>query len=297
MQKKKQLCPLCEQLLPQGIVERDLRKKLKDIETDAFENGKFAGVAQKDREHVLEMVAARKTNALLQRQLEQKSNEQRREEGERELFDVLEEARKNLWSRDTLRRTDHGEKGGDVIYTVMDDGEEAGVIVFENKNTGKWSGKFIEQAKEHRRQYRTPFVVIVTDVNPSAPSRAACATEHIPLVRQNEVVSLVSIMRASILTIAKLQLATADLEPVTRELLAYFTDDSRFRREFDGITTGVDRLRNRLTKVQEQHQKDWKEESTLHLQIEEHQRTIVVDLHSILKGALRKSLLPAAAAD
>ena len=218
----------------------DLNKKLREAETKrSIEVAKAKREAAEDArekeqlKHTLDMSRLQSKVDDLNRQLEKKSGEQFGEEGELDLFKEL------VWTfpNDKIEHIKRGEKGGDILHTVMDGQRIAGCIVYESKNVSTWLSTFITQAKKYHTQYGTPYVMVASRVFPKK-QRGMCVVDGVPVVEPRLATTLAAVMREGILEIAKLRLTNVGIVEKAQELFTYVVGNE-FQTRFCDMTNGA----------------------------------------------------------
>jgi len=280
-------------------LNRQLREagRNRDIEIKKVreESAKSAALAAKletdkaKREHSREVFRWQDKVAELSRQLEKKSGEQFGEEGEFDLFSMLQIE----FPTDKIERVGRGVRGADILHTVMDRNKESGCIVYESKNVAAWQNSFVVQAKKYHTQYETPYVMIVSRVFPNK-KRGMCVVNGMPVVEHRLASTLASVMREGILEIAKLRLTREGADEKAQELYGYVTGNE-FQTRFRDMADAVDSLKDIQKAERTWHENQWTKEAKLHAQIESRHREINAQLQSIAKETVRRKPMAAVA--
>ncbi len=173
-------------------------KRLEEARRNEIEIRKKAR-ALEDREREIELKAARQLDSereLIRREAAEKSAEEHRLkdlEKDKQLNDMrraLEEAKRKgeqgsmqtqgevveldleemlalKFPTDDIRPVPKGFRGADIIQTVRGrNGEEAGSIIWEIKNTKAWGGDWITKLKDDQREARADIAIIVSKALP-----------------------------------------------------------------------------------------------------------------------------------
>lgn len=218
----------------------------------------------------------------LSRQLEKKSGEQFGEEGEFDLFSMLQID----FPKDRIERVGRGVKGADILHTVMDGDKEAGCIIYESKNVAAWQNAFISQAKKYHTQYETPYVMVVSKVFPSK-KRGMCVVDGMPVVEPRFASTLATVMREGILEIAKLRLTGEGADEKAQELYTYVIGNE-FQTRFLDMADAVDSLKDLQKSERTWHENQWTKQAKLHSQIENRHREIDAKVQSVVKERVRR---------
>lgn len=260
-------------------------RKEAQVDIEKIENAR-----QKDRTH-FEMDRQKFQQQLdaMSRKLEKKTGEQLGDEGE---LDLLVELRK-AFQKDRIERIGRGKKGADIVQEVTEDSKVVGRIIYESKNVSTWSNKFIEQAKKYQSQYDTPNVIVVSQAFPSK-KKGLCILKGIPVVDLRQTVSLATIMREGILTVASLRLSGQARDEKAQELFDYIISDkfvTRFREVGEHVTT----LRDRQLKEREWHEIAWEQQKRIYDQLDSRRREIDSHIKAITISSFEKKPLRMAA--
>ena len=256
--------------------ERALREKL-DAECE-----RQAGKAELQRlRHQNDMARMQKTVEDLQRQLENRPNEQRGAEAEDKLLKLLKET----FQEDRIKEVGRGKKGADIIHKVMDGGKVAGCIVYESKDTKGWQNAFIAKARQARSIHEADCVIIVTRAfPPKGRGKGLWVEKGIPVVEPGmAAVALARIIREGIKEISSLRVSGIDRDRKAQKLFVYILSDG-FKTRFREITAAVQELRDNQDKERGWHDRAWSRETTLHEQIAEGHRKIDAQIKEITQA-------------
>jgi hypothetical protein len=175
-----------------------------------------------------------------------------------------------------------GEKGGDILQTVMDGTEEAGSIVYEVKNTSGWNNEFITQARKYRTQYHTPYVMIVSRVLPKEGQRGMCVSDGIPIVEPHLASAVAAVMRFAILETFRRRVAEGDSDQIAQNVLAYIVGDE-YQTLLRAKTAAVFAMKDLQEKDRDYHERHWEKERRLIAEIEKCDREGNTSIQEIIK--------------
>jgi hypothetical protein len=211
----------------------------------------------------------------LSRKLENQSQEDLGEDGERDLAMLLRQA----FNGDRIERIGRGVKGADIVHSVMDGARLCGTIIYESKNVSTWNNAFVSQAKKYQTQYETPYVVIVSTVFPNK-QKSMCICDGIPVASLRTAVPLATVMRNGILEIAQLKVSDVARDEKSKELFDYVISD-KFGTRFREIAESIEGLREQQRKERTWHENAWESRTTLHERLDSRHREISAQIRSI----------------
>lgn len=135
------------------------RKALFDKATQKVLEEHALADAQKDKQ----LADTRNQLEVLQRKMDQSSQQAKGENLETELEDLLLET----FRSDDITPIEKGINGADILHKVhAASGNCCGIIIWETKNTKTWSNKWVSKLKEDQRQYKADCAVLVTTTLP-----------------------------------------------------------------------------------------------------------------------------------
>lgn len=96
------------------------------------------------------------------RKLENKTPNELGEEGQAEVFDLLNRA----FPDDNITETKRGKAGSDIFHRIIYNGEDIGLIIYEVKNVSAWNNDFVEQVKDDKTNHSANYAMLVSNVFP-----------------------------------------------------------------------------------------------------------------------------------
>jgi hypothetical protein len=279
--ERSQMQALAEKRVKARIEERLRREMTRTVRATTIEGERKLERIEADRkrERLRSEAEATRLRAqldTLSRKLEKQTGEQRGEEGELDLYTQLRQA----FPGDRIGRIGKGIKGADIVQEVMDGTDISGRIIYESKNVAAWQNAFLRQALKYRTQYETPFVLVVSRVFPKK-EREFCVIGGIPIVTPRMAVSLASVMRDSIIDIARLRVTGTGRDDKAQEILGYIASD-RFATRFNSLAECISSLRDQQNREKRWHENTWAERSTVHDRLDQNHREIDAHLKSIV---------------
>lgn len=166
--------------------------------------------------------------------------------------DVLLAKLQELFPRD---RFSHPGKGGDIIQTVVEQGNEIGIIVYECKKVKYFDKKHIVQAQEARRLRNADFAILVTNAFPSKK-------QYYFVERTVFVISPVSLepiahtLRDSLVKMAVLRLSNAAKAKAVQQVYDYLASNE-YSNKMNDVATQLLDLGKDLKNEVDNHRRIW----------------------------------------
>jgi hypothetical protein len=190
------------------------------------------------------------------------------EELERKVEHLTAQDRGDLNEVDTVERltrafpADRIEKrgrGGDVLHTVLikADGIErrAGLILYECKDTSRWSNSFITQIKRDGQMHKTCYLVLVTKAFPRS-ERWVCVRDGVVVVHPAYVAYIAEMMRRMVVETHRAGQGMRGHRQKTARLYEYLAS-SDFRESFAEVVHASDVLHDLLRTEKQAHERTW----------------------------------------
>ncbi len=219
---------------------------------------------QAKRMKALEAAAARlqSQNADLERRLERLSAGERGEITEATLFESLVRA----FPGDAIKRRG---KGGDIVQTVRYEAgrriEEAGIIVFERKDTLHWSEAFIAQLRKAGELHRTPNLILVTTALPKRGGEIA-VRDGVVIVAPRYATQVADFVRRMVIAVHHARLTAEGRAQKTSRLFGYLTSED-FRRDFGWLAQASDPLASLLRDEKRAHERFWSQRDSIYAEL------------------------------
>lgn len=180
-------------------------------------------------------------NERLQRQLEHLAAADRGELNEDAILHELQLA----FREDDIRRQKRGRAGTDILHTVQcrvgGELQEAGLIIYECKDTQRWSNEFLAQAKRAAKTHGTPYAVLVSRAFPRG-QKDVLVRDGVIVVHPKHVVQMAHVVRSMVVGIHRANLSGEDRARKTTELLRYLSSTT-FRQTFNMVNEKTRELR------------------------------------------------------
>jgi hypothetical protein len=254
---------------------RDLRiTLLAEAKTEA-ERAAEARVRREMREKDRAIAKFKEQVEVQTRQIEHLTSDERGELNEENLLQELRTA----FPDDHIERRGRGKSGGDILHQVRartgDGPVDAGLIVYECKDTLAWSNRFLDQARREGATHKTPYLVIITRAFPRN-EKTLCVRDGVVIVHPSRAIELAHIMRRMVQEIHRVALTAEGKALKDAELYAYLTS-ADFRQAFDGLATSSDKLADLLVKERRWHEQSWARRQAIHNELSS--KTTAIDTH------------------
>ncbi len=195
--------------------------------------------AQAEAEQAMRLKVSEKeeTIAGMQRQIEELKR--RAEQGSQQLQgEVLElDFEQQLQQRFPLDRIEpvpKGEIGADLVQHVLSSsGQQAGVIVWELKRAKNWSDGWLAKLRDDQRNLPADVAVLVTSALPKGVERLD-VVETVHVVHPREALALATILRASLLDLARVKQQQVGQAGKMEQMYDYLTGP-HFKHRVDAI--------------------------------------------------------------
>jgi len=276
-------------------VKVEVRKQVADAEASqrASLEQEFG---KRDKQLQATLTKVQEQNAELSRRVERLSAGDRGEFNEEAILAQLSRA----FPDDDIKRTRRGQRGADIFQhvRVRTDGDfiEAGLIIYECKDTLHWNNSFITQMKAQAKLHRTPYAILVSRCFPRGSQNLAVIND-IVVIEPARSVALAEVMRRMVIETYRSGAVTGSRAEKTAELFR-FVSSMEFRQKFDSLSEANDALQASLTRERQSHQRVWTERERLYHAMGD--ATIEIDsrfkaiLESKGKGKALRSLRPTA---
>ena len=176
----------------------------------------------------------------------------------------------------------HPGKGGDIIQTVMRDGEEAGTIVYECKRVKTYSSKHVAQALEAKQKRKALFGILVTNAMKKG-TQGFFAERDVLIVHPAGVLSLVTVLRNQIVQIADMRLGQLEKDEAIRLTLKYL-QGPEFSNSMDLVVAETMSLYNDLKDEIRRHFATWRKRYDSYAKIHNEAGKVKDTTNAVLKG-------------
>jgi len=174
----------------------------------------------------------------------------------------------------------HTGKGGDIIQTVIEQGKNAGKIVYECKKVKVFSQAHVKQASDAREQRQADFAVLVTNTFP-AKKQFYFVSNTVFVISPLSIEAVTYALRESLVKIAVLQLSNAAKEKAVNEVYNYLAGNE-YSNKVNMMASQLLALAGDLKSEIYSHHQTWKKRYSAY-------KVLYLDLGTIdtkLKGLL-----------
>jgi hypothetical protein len=260
---------------------RELRIKVRaEADTEA-ERAAQARVRKELREKDRALNKFKEQVDVQARQIEHLTSNERGDFNEDRLLQELRVA----FPDDRIERRGHGRAGGDILHEVRtrtEDGcSEAGLIVYECKDTLNWSNAFIAQARKEGATHKTPYLVIITRAFPGS-EKTLCVRDGVIVVHPSRAIELAQIMRRMVEQVHRASLTADDKASKDAELYEYLAG-ADFRQAFETLTASSDKLGELLGKERTWHERSWAKRQAIHNELSSKTTAIDTRIRTIVE--------------
>ena len=218
--------------------------------------------AKADAEEVLRLKVSEKeeTIAGMQRQIEELRR--KAEQGSQQLQgEVLElDFERDLEQRfpfDVIEPVKKGELGADLLQRVYTkQGQLAGTIIWELKRTKAWSDGWLPKLRDDQREAHADVAIIVSSALPKGVETFDLI-EGVYVVHPRSVVPLVTMLRQSIMEVARTRVSQQGQATKVEQMYEYLTG-STFKYRIEALIENFTAVQSGFTTERRAVQQQWK---------------------------------------
>lgn len=194
------------------------------------------------------------------RQLEEAKN--KAEQGSQQLSGEVQELAIEAYlteqfTADDISEIGKGQRGGDCLHKVINNGYYCGSIYYESKRTKSFAGEWIEKLKSDMRLKGADVGVIVTSAMPKNMERFG-QVNGVWICSYSEFKALSHVLRELLVKVADAQ-RSQDNKTDKMSLLYNFLISNEFRMQIEAIVEGFETMREDLSKERAAMEKIWKQ--------------------------------------
>jgi len=176
----------------------------------------------------------------------------------------------------------HTGKGGDVIQTVVRNGEQAGIMVYECKRVKHYSTSHVKQALEAKEKRKADFAILVSKAMKKG-TQGFFVERGVMVVHPAGAISLASVLRNQIIRIAQMKLGQLQRSKAIRLTLEYL-EGPEFANSMDAVILESVALYKDLIDEIEKHKAVWKRRYSSYRKICKEASTVKSTTHTLLSG-------------
>ena len=264
--------------------EREMQKKLSveeekirlDAQKKAEEEQKFK-ILEKEKQ----LQDALKKNEEMGRQLQQGSQQLQGETFELEFENIL----KHQYPNDKIIPVKKGSKGGDLIQEIWDgNGNYAGKILWELKNTKTWSEAWIEKLKTDKRSINADEAILISEVLPN-DMKTAGFRKNVWITQKNFVIPLSDTIRAKLIQLFYIKNSVKGKDE-KMEILYRYLSGSEFKNRVEAIIDAFTNMQEEIEKEKRYFSNKWARDEKNIRQVIDNTYGMHGDLKSIVGQSL-----------
>jgi hypothetical protein len=231
-------------------IQKKVSEQLADVRLRSLKEAEESlnlKISEKDQT----IVSMQKTIEELKRKAEQGSQQLQGEVQELQLERILREK----FVYDYIDPVPKGEHGGDVLQTVMHNGQRCGTMLWESKRTKNWSGAWLPKLREDMRAAKADIAVLETQTMPREMENFGLL-DGVWVVSPQDVVPVAHILRHTLIEVAGVKQASEGVKSKTELLYQYLTGP-RFRQRVEAIVEAFSTMKDDLEKERKMILKQW----------------------------------------
>jgi hypothetical protein len=234
-------------------------------------------------EKELQLNSFKKTVDELKRKAHQGSQQLQGEAYELAVERVLNEK----FPFDRISEVKKGKKGADTLQIVMaSNGDEAGTILVESKNTKAWGSDWISKGKEDQREATASMLVIVSEVLPSGVTHFGLI-DGVWVTDFANLPNLILALRIQILELYQVRRANEGKGEKMDCLYQYITEN-QFKQRVEGIIQGFTMMKTSLEKEKAAMNRIWAQREKCLEMVMGSTSAMYGDVEAIIGSALPK---------
>lgn len=231
--------------------EAKISIQAKDIEK------KFAGQFEQQQQRILLL---EKEKEDTQKKLEEakRASSQISQQAQGEILELEFERRlKEHFPEDAIEEVPKGIEGADYIQRVFNKGKEAGIILWETKNTKGFSKQWIEKLKNDQRKLIADMAIIATNTLPKE-SPSLNEIDGVYVVSLAMALPVAILLRGAVIKISEQAIANEGTEEKAVIMYQYLTSNP-FRQKIEAIISAYQRLASDTDREERAMKKIWAE--------------------------------------
>ncbi len=248
-------CPYCEKefQLPVGevlspLVDAEIERRLGEERQSIINQTRESTAKESDERNRLLLAAKDKVIADMREQVEELRR--KADTGSQQLTGAVQELQlesvlKTAFPTDHIVPVAKGHPGADIVHEVVGfNGASVGAILWESKNTQKWSNEWLCKAKQDMREAKAAIGVIATATLPKGVDIFE-RIEGVFVVSLRCVLPLAQIFRQVLIEIAVIRAGSKQGDGAMNKVLSYLTGQ-QFRNRVMAIVEGCIALQGDL---------------------------------------------------
>jgi len=228
-------------------LDENRAKIAEEAKKEAIEEARLK-IAEKDKQ----MEQLKKSLEDAKRKSEQGSMQIQGDVQENDLKILLE----SVFPVDNIADVPTGINGADLIQTVHTKfGQEAGIILWESKNTKAWSNNWIKKLKDDQAAAKADVCILISQVLPEGISDFGYV-DGVWVCSYPSASSLASVLRTNILQVSKIKQSLVGKDQ-KMEMLYNYLSGNEFKNKMENIVSAFSGLKIELDKEKRAMQRIW----------------------------------------
>jgi hypothetical protein len=236
-------------------IQKKVSEQIADVRAQSLKEAEESlnlKISEKDQA----IVSMQKTIEELKRKAEQGSQQLQGEVQELQLEKLL----RDKFVYDAIDPVAKGEYGGDVLQTVIHNGQKCGTILWESKRTKNWSGAWLPKLREDMRAAKADIAVLETQAMPREMEKFGFL-EGVWIVSPQDAAPIAHILRYTLIEVANAKQASDGIKSKTELLYQYLTGP-RFRQRVEAIVEAFSTMKEDLDRERKVILKQWAKRET-----------------------------------
>ena len=179
-------------------------------------------------------------------------------------------------------RFEHKGKGGDILQSVIRDGQHAGLIVYECKRVRDYKKSYAKQAFEALRKRKADFAIVVTNAMKKG-TQGFFVERGVMIVHATGVLSLAGVVRGYVIQIAQMKLGQLQRKKAVKLVFDYL-EGPEFASSIDTIIQESLSLYKDLTDEMKRHISTWRKRYGSYKKMHDEAFTVKTTSKSLLSG-------------
>jgi len=201
----------------------------------------------------------------------------------------IEAKLKATFNHDDISPVSKGVKGADLIQLVKTSfGEDAGIILWETKNTKAWSNQWISKLKDDMIEQRATFAILVSVTLPDDIKHFGLK-EGVWVSDPISAIPLATALRMQLIDLHRERKASVGKNEKMEAVYQYLTG-SEFKQKIEGIVDAFTGMQDQITKERRAMEKQWKEREKMVERVIKNTVGLYGDMQGIIGGQIPEIL-------
>lgn len=294
-QADKQMKILQEQLLTYMKTNNELKEKDRarelELQKKLEEEGekiRLKAQEEAEKESKLKLLEKEKQlqDALKEAEDMKRKLQQGSQQAQGEVFELeFESLLAKQYANDKISPVGKGVKGGDIVQEVWDrNGNFAGKILWELKNTKTWSEPWVDKLKADKRAINADEAILISEVMPTDLKKAGYRN-GIWVTERQFVIPIADMMRAKLIQLAGAKKA-AQGKDTKMEILYNYLSGLEFKNRVEAIIEAFSNMQTEIEKEKRYFSNKWARDEKNIRQVIDSTYGMHGDLKGIMQGML-----------